>query len=246
MLDGYMKFIWEKGARAIADLDRPEFRNMPLDKLQPFKNHPFRVPDDDSMQQMVDSIKQYGVIVPLIVRPVQDGNYEVISGHHRLHAAEKAGSETVPVLIRNLDDDEATIMMVDSNLQRENLLPSEKARAYRMKQDAVKHQGAHRESTSGQLGRKLEISSSDIGKQTGDSDRQVRRYIRLTYLIPELMEMVDEKKIAFNPAVELSYLKKDEQEEFLEAMNYGQTAPSLCPKDQKTQPAGQVHTGCHE
>ena len=133
----------------------------------------------------------------------------------------------MPALIRNLDDDEATIMMVDSNLQRENLLPSEKARAYRMKLDAVKHQGAHRESTSGQLGQKLEMSSSDIGKQTGDSDRQVRRYIRLTYLIPELMEIVDEKKIAFNPAVELSYLKKDEQEEFLEAMNYGQTAPSL-------------------
>lgn len=201
-------------------------QRIPIAELHPFENHPFRVLDDESMAQTVESIKQMGIANPLIVRPDPDGGYEIISGHRRHHAAELAGLDAIPVIVRELDDDAAVIMMVDSNLQRESILPSEKAMAYKMKLDAIKHQGQRTDLTSSQVGMKLQ-SLDLVGANAGDSRNQVHRYIRLTNLIPELLDMVDEKKIAMNPAVELSYLKPEEQRDFLEAMDYAQAIPSL-------------------
>lgn len=199
---------------------------MPLSDLHPFEGHPFKVLDDELMEQTVESIKQIGVVSPLIVRPDPEGGFEILSGHRRLHAAQLAGLETVPVIVKEMDDDEAIIFMVDSNLQRENILPSERAFSYKMKLEAIKHQGERGEGTSSQVGMKLQ-SLDIVGQEAGDSRNQVHRYIRLTNLIPEILDMVDEKKIAFNPAVELSYLKTSEQKEFLEAMDYAQASPSL-------------------
>ena len=199
---------------------------MPLSDLHPFEGHPFKVLDDELMEQTVESIKQIGVVSPLIVRPDPEGGFEILSGHRRLHAAQLAGLETVPVIVKEMDDDAAIIFMVDSNLQRENILPSERAFSYKMKLEAIKHQGERGEETSSQVGMKLQ-SLDIVGQEAGDSRNQVHRYIRLTNLIPEILDMVDEKKIAFNPAVELSYLKPSEQKEFLEAMDYAQASPSL-------------------
>ncbi len=201
-------------------------REIPIAELHPFEGHPFRVVDDDAMKETVESISQYGVMMPLLARPDPDGGYEIISGHRRHHAAELAGLETLPVIVREMDDDEAIIAMVDSNLQREDILPSERAWAYKMKLDAIKHQGARSELTSGPLVRKLEAAEK-VGEDAGESGRQVRRYIRLTELTPELMDMVDEKKIGFRPAVELSYLTKKEQKDLMDAMEYAQATPSL-------------------
>ena len=202
---------------------------MPLSDLHPFEGHPFKVLDDELMEQTVESIKQIGVVSPLIVRPDPEGGFEILSGHRRLHAAQLAGLETVPVIVKEMDDDEAIIFMVDSNLQRENILPSERAFSYKMKLEAMKHQGERGDLTSGQLGQKSvgTVSRDIVAEQAGDSSRNVQRFIRLTNLIPEILDMVDEKKIAFNPAVELSYLKPSEQKEFLEAMDYAQASPSL-------------------
>ena len=210
-------------ADAVAKEQRTE---MPLSDLHPFEGHPFKVLDDELMEQTVESIKQIGVVSPLIVRPDPEGGYEILSGHRRLHAAQLAGLETVPVIVKEMDDDAAIIFMVDSNLQRENILPSERAFSYKMKLEAIKHQGERGEGTSSQVGMKLQ-SLDIVGQEAGDSRNQVHRYIRLTNLIPEILDMVDEKKIAFNPAVELSYLKTSEQKEFLEAMDYAQASPSL-------------------
>ena len=201
-------------------------QEIPLEELAPFKNHPFKVIDDESMLRTVESVAQYGVLAPLIARPREGGGYELISGHRRKHAAELAGLSVVPVIVREMDDDAATILMVDSNLQRETILPSERAWAYRMKLEAMKHQGERIESTSRQVGEKT-WSVSKVGRDAQESERQVHRFIRLTYLIPELLEMVDQKQLAFNPAVELSYLTKEQQTDFLEAMEYAQTTPSL-------------------
>lgn len=201
-------------------------QEIPLSELHPFKGHPFKVLDDDAMQKTVESITQFGVMTPAIARPRPEGGYELIAGHRRHHASELAGKETMPVIVRDMDDDAATILMVDSNLQRETLLPSERAFAYRMKLEAIKHQGQRTDLTSSQVGMKLQAMDI-VGQEAGDSRNQVHRYIRLTELIPELLDMVDEKKIAFNPAVELSYLKKEEQKDFLEAMDYAQATPSL-------------------
>ena len=203
-------------------------RQIPRSELHAFEGHPFRVVDDEEMQKVVDSVAKFGVLTPLIARPDPDGGYEVISGHRRMHASELAGIETVPVIVRDMDDDEAIICMVDANLQRENILPSERAWAYRMKLDALKHQGAKRarEETFRQVVGKLEAAAL-IGQDTGESGRQIQRYIRLTELLPELLDMVDSKQIAFNPAVEISYLKPDEQKDFLEAMDAAQSTPSL-------------------
>ena len=201
-------------------------QEIPLSELHPFKGHPFKVLDDDAMQKTVESIAQFGVMTPAIARPRLEGGYELIAGHRRHHASELAGKETMPVIVRNMDDDAATILMVDSNLQRETLLPSERAFAYKMKLEAIKHQGQRTDLTSCQIGTKLR-ADEQLAEGTGDSARTVQRYIRLTELIPELLDMVDEKKIAFNPAVELSYLKKEEQKDFLEAMDYAQATPSL-------------------
>lgn len=203
-----------------------EIRRVPLSQLHPFKDHPFKVLDDDAMSETVESVKQIGVVVPLIARPTEDG-YEIVSGHRRHHAAELAGLETVPVIVREMDDDSAVIFMVDSNLQRENILPSEKALAYKMKMDAIKRQGERRDLTSSQLETKLPRADEQIAMESGESRAQVQRYIRLTNLIPEVLDMVDQKQIAFNPAVELSYLKPEEQQDFLEAIDMTQTAPSL-------------------
>ena len=202
---------------------------IPLSELHPFEGHPFRVVDDEEMQKTVESVKQYGVLTPAIARPDPDGGYEIISGHRRLRASELAGLETLPVIVRDMDDDTTVNFMVDSNLQRENILPSERAFAYRMKLEAIKHQGERRDITSGQVGPKLvgQRSNQIVADDAGESVKQIQRYIRLTELIPEIRDMVDEKKIAFNPAVELSYLKPDEQRDFLEAMDYAQAAPSL-------------------
>ena len=201
-------------------------QQVPLSELHAFEGHPFRVVDDDEMQKVVDSVKEFGILTPLIARPDPYGGYEIISGHRRLHASELAGLESVPVIVREMDDDEAIICMVDANLQRENILPSERAWAYRMKLDAMKHQGARSDLTSSQLGTKLR-SDKILADQMGQSRTQVQRYIRLTELQPELLDMVDSKKLAFNPAVELSYLKPNEQKDFLEAMDAAQTTPSL-------------------
>lgn len=203
-----------------------EIRSVPLSQLHPFKDHPFKVLDDDAMSETVESVKQIGVVVPLIARPTEDG-YEIVSGHRRHHAAELAGLETVPVIVREMDDDSAVIFMVDSNLQRENILPSEKALAYKMKMDAMRRQaGRPSKENPRQVVGNLETADV-IGQESGDSGRQVQRYIRLTNLIPEVLDMVDQKQIAFNPAVELSYLKPEEQQDFLEAIDMTQTAPSL-------------------
>ena len=202
---------------------------LPLDELHPFEGHPFKVLDDELMAQTVESIQQVGILNPLIARPDPDGGYEILSGHRRLHAAQLAGLESVPVIMKEMDDDAAVIFMVDSNLQREGLLPSERAFAYKMKLEALKHQGSRSDLTSGQLGPKLEGKRSNqiVADDAGESVKQIQRYIRLTNLIPELLDMVDEKKISFNPAVELSYLSAKEQKNFMEAMDYAQAAPSL-------------------
>ena len=204
-------------------------QEIPLSELHPFKNHPFRVVDDEAMQRTVESVAQFGVLAPALARPRSEGGYELVAGHRRMRASELAGLETMPVIIRQMDDDTATIAMVDSNLQRETLLPSERAFAYKMKMEAMKHQGERTDLTSGQLGRKSDGKESRelIAEQTGESARQVQRFINLTNLIPELLDMVDRKEIAFNPAVELSFLKKEEQKGFLEAMDYGQSTPSF-------------------
>ena len=217
----------ENRSGSAADAAAKEQRTeMPLSDLHPFVGHPFKVLDDELMEQTVESIKQIGVVSPLIVRPDPEGGFEILSGHRRLHAAQLAGLETVPVIVKEMDDDAAIIFMVDSNLQRENILPSERAFSYKMKLEAIKHQGERGEGTSSQVGMKLQ-SLDIVGQEAGDSRNQVHRYIRLTNLIPEILDMVDEKKIAFNPAVELSYLKTSEQKEFLEAMDYAQASPSL-------------------
>lgn len=204
-------------------------QRMPLSQLHPFEGHPFKVLDDDAMTETVDSIRQMGVANPLIVRPDPDGGYEIISGHRRHHAAELAGLDAIPVIVRELDDDAAVIMMVDSNLQRENILPSERAKAYKMKLEALKHQGSRTDLTCEQDAHKLDGKKSRdiIAEQAGTSKDSVRRFIRLTELIPEILDMVDEKKISMTPAVELSYLKPEEQRNFLEAMDYAQAAPSV-------------------
>lgn len=217
----------ENRSGSAADAAAKEQRTeMPLSDLHPFKGHPFKVLDDELMAQTVESIKQIGVVSPLIVRPDPEGGYEILSGHRRLHAAQLAGLETVPVIVKEMDDDAAIIFMVDSNLQRENILPSERAFSYKMKLEAMKHQGERGDLTSAQVGPKS-WAAQVVAEEAGDSKSQVKRYIRLTNLIPEILDMVDEKKIAFNPAVELSYLKPSEQKEFLEAMDYAQASPSL-------------------
>ena len=208
---------------------REQVQQIPIGELFPFKNHPFKVLDDESMQRTVESMEQYGVLSPLIARPRPEGGYEIISGHRRQHAAQLAGLDALPVIVRQMDDDAAVLLMVDSNLQRENILPSERAFAYKMKLEALKNQGARSDLTCGQFGHKLiGAKARDIvADESGDNARNVQRFIRLTNLVPELLDMVDEKKIAFNPAVELSYLDESQQRDFLEAMNDTQNAPSL-------------------
>ena len=206
---------------------REQVQQIPIGELFPFKNHPFKVLDDESMQRTVESVEQYGVLSPLIARPRAEGGYEIISGHRRQHAAQLAGLETLPVIVRNMDDDAAVLLMVDSNLQRESILPSERAFAYKMKLEAIKHQGARTDLTSVQVEQKLS-ARDQVAKEAGErSGIQVMRYVRLTELIPELLDMVDEKKIAFNPAYELSFLKPDEQQMLVETMDYEQATPSL-------------------
>ena len=209
-----------------ADAQRERVQEIPLDQLKPFRNHPFKVRDDQRMLDTVDSIREYGVLVPAIARPDPEGGYELISGHRRKRGCEMAGLQTMPVVIRDLDDDAAVLVMVDSNIQREELLPSERAFAYKMKLEALKHQGARSDLTSSQLGTKLRADEL-LAQQAGESRNQVQRFIRLTELISELLDMVDERKLAFNPAVEVSYLKRDEQWMLLEAMDAEQTTPSL-------------------
>lgn len=196
-------------------------KNIPLDELHPFKNHPFKILNNEEMERMIESIRKVGTITPALARPLPDGGYELISGHRRLAACQVLGIETMPVIVREMSDDEAVIAMVDANLQRETILPSEKAFAYKMKLDAIKHQGV----TSRQLGEKL-LSVTQVSKDSDDSERQIQRYIRLTYLIPELLSMVDDNKIAFNPAVEISYLDRDEQLTLLDAINMNDCTPS--------------------
>ena len=217
-------FSTEEGRQ---DAKLEKIQEIPLSELHPFRNHPFKVKDDEAMMETADSIKQYGVLVPAIARPDPEGGYELVAGHRRRRASELAEKETMPVIIRDLDDDAATIIMVDSNLQRESLLPSERAFAYKMKLEAVKHQGARTDLTSRQVGEKSQTSIQKVADQAGESQRQVQRYIRLTELIPELMDMVDEKKIALNPAYELSFLKKEEQVDLFDAMDSEQATPSL-------------------
>ena len=217
----------ENRSGSAADAAAKEKRTeMPLSDLHPFEGHPFKVLDDELMEQTVESIKQIGVVSPLIVRPDPEGGFEILSGHRRLHAAQLAGLEIVPVIVKEMDDDAAIIFMVDSNLQRENILPSERAFSYKMKLEAMKHQGQRGDLTSDQVGQKS-WAVNQLADDANESKTQVQRFIRLTNLIPEILDMVDEKKIAFNPAVELSYLKPSEQKEFLEAMDYAQASPSL-------------------
>lgn len=223
-LKGYDDIFSTEQSRTEEQQERVQ--EIPLSELHPFEGHPFKVVDDEAMMKTAESVRDFGVMTPAIVRPDPNGGYEIISGHRRHRASELAGKETMPVIVRNLDDDAAIILMVDANLQRETILPSERAFAYKMKLDALKHQGARTDLTSAQVGRKLETADI-VAEEAGESRNQVRRYIRLTELIPELLSMVDEKKIAFNPAVELSYLKPEEQKDFLEAMDYAQTTPSL-------------------
>ena len=211
-------------SRAESQLERVQ--SIRLSALVPFKEHPFKVVDDEAMLRTTESIAQYGVLTPLIARPLEDGSYEIISGHRRAHAAGLAGLTEVPVLVRQMDDDAATVLMVDSNLQRENILPSERAYAYKMKLEAMKHQGSRTDLTSSQVGTKLRTDQV-MAEELGESRNQIQRYIRLTYLTPEVLAMVDQKQISFNPAVELSYLKAEEQEMFIQAMDEVQAAPSL-------------------
>lgn len=211
-------------SRAESQLERVQ--NISISELVPFKDHPFKVVDDEAMLRTTESIAQYGVLTPLIARPLEAGGYEIISGHRRAHAAELAGLTEVPVLVRQMDDDAATVLMVDSNLQRENILPSERAYAYKMKLEAMNHQGQRSDLTSVQVEQKLNARSA-LAKETGSSEATVFRFIRLTNLIPELLEMVDQKQISFNPAVELSYLAPEEQEIFMQAMDEVQASPSL-------------------
>ena len=206
---------------------REQVQQIPIGELFPFKNHPFKVLDDESMQRTVESVEQYGVLSPLIARPRPEGGYEIISGHRRQHAAQLAGLDALPVIVRQMDDDAAVLLMVDSNLQRENILPSERAFAYKMKLEVLKNQGARSDLTSGQIVQKSKLSIERVAEDAGEGYKTVQRFIRLTNLIPELLDMVDEKKIAFNPAVELSYLDESQQRDFLEAMNDTQNAPSL-------------------
>ena len=212
----------EAGTEAVTE----QVQQIAISELHPFEGHPFKVLDDETMAETVESIKQVGIANPLIVRPDPDGGYEIISGHRRHHAAGLAGLDALPVIVRELDDDAAVIMMVDSNIQRETILPSERAFAYKMKMDAIRHQGARSDLTSDQVGPKL-TAAEKVAMDAGDSQTQVKRFVRLTNLIPEIRDMVDTKQIAFNPAVELSYLKPEEQREFLDAMDYAQAAPSL-------------------
>ena len=216
-------FSTEEGRQ---DAKLEKIQEIPLSELHPFKNHPFKVKDDEAMMETADSIKQYGVLVPAIARPDPEGGYELVAGHRRHRASELAEKETMPVIVRDLDDDAATIIMVDSNLQRESLLPSERAFAYKMKLEAMKHQGERVDLTSSQVGTKLRADEK-VAKDSGESRNQVQRFVRLTNLVPELLDMVDEKKISFNPAVELSYLDEKQQQDFLEAMDASQNAPSL-------------------
>ena len=212
-----------------AENQQERIQQISLDLLEPFKNHPFKVVDDEAMLRTTESIVQFGVLTPLIARPLEDGKYEIVSGHRRAHAAGLAGLTEVPVIVREMDDDQATVLMVDSNLQREEILPSERAFAYKMKMDAIGRQGKRNDLTYGQVGHKLpNVTTRDVlAEQTGDSARNVQRFIRLTNLIPELLDMVDNKLIAFNPAVELSYLKEKEQIDLLDAIEYAQATPSL-------------------
>ena len=209
------------------DASLEKIREIPLDQLVPFKDHPFKVIDDESMMDTVQSIREHGILLPLIARPMPDGKYEIVSGHRRSHAGKLAGLETVPVIVRELDDDAAVILMVDSNLQRENILPSERAFAFKMKLEAMKHQGQRADLTSGQVGQKLEWSVAMVANQSGDSIKQVQRYIRLTELLPELLDLVDERKFAFNSAVEVSYLNPEEQGWLAETIDSEQSTPSL-------------------
>ena len=209
-----------------AENQQERVQQIRISELVPFKEHPFKVVDDEAMLRTTESIAMYGVLTPLIARPLEEGGYEIISGHRRAHAAEMAGLTEVPVLVRDMDNDAATVLMVDSNLQRENILPSERAHAYKMKLEAMKHQGARTDLTSGQIGPKLR-SDEQLAQDTGESRKQIQRFIHLTNLIPDLLEMVDQKQISFNPAVELSYLAPEEQEIFLQAMDEVQAAPSL-------------------
>lgn len=206
---------------------RETIMDIPLADLYPFKDHPFKVADDERMQETVESVKKHGVLVPGIARPRPGGGYEIIAGHRRKRASELAGKDTMPVIVRDLDDDAAVIIMVDSNLQRENILPSERAKAYKMKYEAIKHQGSRTDLTSGQVGQKLKGSLDEVAAGVGESVKQVQRFIRLTQLEQPLLDMVDDKKIAMNPAVELSYLKPDEQKQLLEAIDLEQSTPSL-------------------
>ena len=206
---------------------REQVQQIPIGELFPFKNHPFKVLDDESMQRTVESVEQYGVLSPLIARPRPEGGYEIISGHRRQYAAQLAGLDALPVIVRNMDDDAAVLLMVDSNLQRENILPSERAFAYKMKLEAIKNQGARSDLSSGQIVQKSKLSIERVAEDAGEGYKTVQRFIRLTNLVPELLDMVDEKKIAFNPAVELSYLDESQQRDFLEAMQDTQNAPSL-------------------
>ena len=231
-------------------------QKIPIAKLLPFRDHPFKVVEDESMLRTTESISMFGVLTPLIARPAEDGKYEIISGHRRAHAAEAVGLTEVPVIVRDMDDDVARILVVDSNLQRENILPSERAFAYKMKADAMKHQGARTDLTSCQVGAKLR-TDEQIAEGVSDSARNIQRFIRLTNLIPELLEMLDQKKISFNPAVELSYLKPEEQRNLVEAMDFTQAAPSLsqamrlkklsqeggCPLDDMCEILGEVKKG---
>ena len=223
-LSSYDDIFSTEESRTEATQERVQ--EIPLSQLHPFEGHPFKVVDDEAMMKTVESITLFGVMTPAIARPRAEGGYELIAGHRRHHASQLAGKDTMPVIVRDMDDDAATILMVDSNLQRETILPSERAFAYKMKLEAMKHQGARTDLTSCQVGTKLR-ADEQLAEGTGDSARTVQRYIRLTELIPELLDMVDEKKIAFNPAVELSYLKQEEQRDFLEAMDYAQSTPSL-------------------
>ena len=206
-----------------------QVQQIPLSEIRPFKNHPFKVTDDELMQQTIDSIMQVGVLNPAIIRPSPEGGYEMVAGHRRLHAADLAGLKTIPAIVRNLDDDEAVILMVDSNLQRETISPMERAQAYKMKLEALKHQGKRVDLTCDQVGHKLDSKKSiqKVAEDAGESKTQVQRYIRLTELLPEVQKKVDSKEIAFSPAVELSYLTHDEQKQFLDAMDYSQNTPSL-------------------
>ena len=223
-LSSYDDIFETDESRADAQLERVQ--KIPISELVPFKDHPFKVVEDEAMLRTTESIAQYGVLTPLIARPLEDGTYEIISGHRRVHAAQAAGLTEVPVIVRDMDDDAATVLMVDSNLQREYILPSERAFAYKMKNEALNHQGQRSDLTSVQVEQKLS-AREQMAKETGQSQATIFRFIRLTHLIPELLDLVDQKKISFNPAVELSYLKPTEQEMFLSVMEWSQNAPSL-------------------